>query len=132
MKRDLRNFDDEKLVDRAQSGDRLAFGELYNRHAAGITRVLASFAGPDRDQLDDLTQDVFFKVIHHLDSYRPTHPFTHWLYTIALNVGRNYVRKRSKVIPFDPTNLNRCAGSFYELSEDVMAESNGRKPHEKR
>ena len=77
MTLDLKKLDEQTLVNRAQRGDKLAFGEIYNRHAAGVARSLASFAGPDRDQLDDLTQEVFFKVVHKLDSYKPTHPFVH-------------------------------------------------------
>jgi RNA polymerase sigma-70 factor (ECF subfamily) len=88
---------DAELVARAAAGSSAAFEALYDRHVAGVARALASFAGPDRELLDDLVQEVFLRVVRHLASYVPTHPFTHWLYTITLNVGRNHVRDRAKV-----------------------------------
>jgi len=93
---------DTELAALAQEGDVLAFEAIYDRHAAGVSRALASYAGPDRDVLDDLTQDVFFRVIDGIATYVPSHPFSHWLYTIAVNVGRNYVRRQSKVVFLDP------------------------------
>lgn len=106
MTRKLNGMSDTELARRAKEGDAPAFEEIYDRHSPGIARALASFAGPDRDLLDDLTQDVFFRVIKGLPSYVPSHPFPHWLYTIALNVGRNHARRRSVVVFFDPNDLD--------------------------
>lgn len=97
---------DSELVLLAKDGDRSAFEEIYDRHAAGVARALTSFAGPDRDLVDDLTQEVFFRVIEGLTSYVPNRPFSHWLFTIALNVGRNYARGRSRVIAVEPHKLD--------------------------
>jgi RNA polymerase sigma-70 factor (ECF subfamily) len=110
MNSELSGIGDEELARRAQNGDARAFEEIYDRHAAGVARALASFAGPDRDLLDDLTQDVFFRVVKALASYTPNHPFSHWLYTIALNVGRNHARRKAVVIPVNPAVLDDVAG----------------------
>jgi RNA polymerase sigma factor (sigma-70 family) len=96
---------DDDLVARAQRGSAAAFEALYDRHAANVARALASFAGPDRDLLDDLTQDVFLRVVGGLATYTPSRPFAHWLYTIALNVGRNHVRRASRIVPMNPAEL---------------------------
>lgn len=93
---------DIELVALAKEGDASAFEDIYDRHVSGVVRALASFVGPDRDALDDLTQDVFYRVIDGIGSYTPSRPFSHWLYTIALNVGRNHVRERSKLVVLDP------------------------------
>jgi RNA polymerase sigma-70 factor (ECF subfamily) len=102
---------DADLVARAQDGDRAAFVEIYDRHAAGVAGVLASFAGPDRDALDDLTQEVFFRVIDKIGSYRPSRPFAHWLYTIALNVGRNHARRLQKIVRLEPDHFETIAAT---------------------
>jgi RNA polymerase sigma-70 factor (ECF subfamily) len=111
MKDDLRDLGDAELVLRAQDGSAAAFEILYDRHAAGVARALASFAGPDHDLLDDLVQDVFMRVVRGLASYAPSHPFAHWLYTVALNVGRNHARRVSKVVPVNPSDLEEIAGA---------------------
>ncbi len=101
-----KDLSDGELAGLAQNGSAAAFEEIYDRHAPGIARALASFAGPDRDVLEDLTQDVFFRVVDRIGLYRPSHPFTNWLYTIALNVGRNHVRQRAKVVSLDPAEFD--------------------------
>ena len=105
----LERLSDSELASLAKKGDAIAFEEIYDRHAPGVARALASFAGPDRDLLDDLTQDVFLRVIEGLPSYAPSRPFSHWLYTIALNVGRNHARRPLRVVPADPADLENAA-----------------------
>ena len=110
----------------AKEGDRSAFEVIYDRHAAGIARALASFAGPDRDVMDDLTQDVFMRVIDHISSYAPSHSFTRWLYTIALNTGRNYARNQAKIVPLEPGRFDEIeAGQDPEakLSSGLLVDS---------
>lgn len=102
MKNRPQTLSDAELVALARTGDAAAFEGIYDRHVPGVVRALASFVGPDRDALDDLTQDVFCRVIDGIGSYVPDWPFSHWLYTIALNVGRNHVRERSKLVVLDP------------------------------
>ena len=105
MRTRLEGLSDTELAVLAASGDASAFEEIYDRHSPGVARALASFAGPDQDLLDDLAQDVFLRVFAGLASYKPSHPFSHWLYTITLNVGRNHARRLSKVVPVDPSDL---------------------------
>ncbi len=109
MSADRDRRDDAELVRLAADGSAAAFGALYDRHAPGVARALASFAGPDRDLLDDLLQDVFLRAARGLPRYAPTHPFAHWLYTIALNVGRNHARRRATLVPADGAVLETLA-----------------------
>jgi RNA polymerase sigma-70 factor (ECF subfamily) len=102
----FKHITDTQLALLAQRGDSAAFGEIFNRHAPGIARTLASFAGADHSALDDLVQDVFMRVIERLSTYSPTHPFPKWLYTIALNVGRNHVRSRSRTCLVEPGDIS--------------------------
>ncbi len=115
---------DAGLVILAKKGDTGAFEKLYDRHAEGVARTLASYAGPDREAVNDLTQEVFCRVIASISSYRPLRPFAHWLYTIALNVGRNFVRARSRELPVDPGDLEDTASGGrppYDLSREALA-----------
>lgn len=117
------DLSDKDLAALAQQGDVSAFEELYDRHVSGVARALASYAGPDRDALDDLTQDVFFRVIDGIASYVPSHPFSHWLYTIALNVGRNHAQRKSKLVLLDPNEfegISRGRDETVTWSEEIM------------
>jgi RNA polymerase sigma-70 factor (ECF subfamily) len=123
VKKDLSVCNDTELALLAKDGETAAFEAIYDRHVAGVARTLASFAGPDRDLLDDLTQEVFFRVIDGLDSYTPRRPFAHWLYTVALNTGRNHARRASKIISVDPNELDgrpNRGGRTQDLMEEVI------------
>jgi len=124
VKKKLSNLTDTELACLAKQGDASAFEEIYDRHAPGIAKALTSFAGPDPDVVDDLVQDVFFRVIKGLGSYVPSHPFAQWLYTVALNVGRNHVRRRKELVFVGAGELEQlpdkyCPGS--DWSEEVIA-----------
>ena len=106
MRKKLAKLSDTELAVLARDGNAAAFEEIYDRHAPGVARALASFAGTDASVLDDLVQDVFFKVIEGLSSYVPRHPFPNWLYTVALNTGRNHVRSRAREVCVDPSELD--------------------------
>jgi RNA polymerase sigma-70 factor, ECF subfamily len=112
--------DDAELVRLAQDGSEPAFAALYDRHAAGVSRTLASFAGPDRDLLDDMVQDVFLRVVRGLAAYTAIQPFTHWLYTIALNVGRNQARRRAADLPLETAGLALVASPIPTDAEDTL------------
>ena len=124
MEKHLQNISDTELVLKAKERCLAAFETLYDRHSTGVGKTLASFAGWDQDVIDDLTQDVFFRVIDNLESYIPTHSFTKWLYTIALNVGRNYLRSRSKLTLVDQDefeNLPNERNRVREFTEEIIA-----------
>ena len=111
MTKEFTDLDDTQLACLAKEGDVSAFEEIYNRHAGGVAKALASFAGGDKDLLDDLTQEVFYRIVSGLSSYVPTYPFTHWLYTVTLNVGRNHVRRCKKVSFFDANEIEGFSGN---------------------
>ena len=105
MRNKIATLSDTELALLARDGNVSAFEEIYDRHAPGVARALASYAGVDADALDDLVQEVFFKVIEGLASFVPQRPFPHWLYTVALNTGRNHVRNRARELSVDPSEL---------------------------
>ena len=74
-----------ELVARAQAGDVDAIGALYDRHQHSIFKYLWLRLG-DRQAAEDLTGDVFLRMLDALPNYRPTGlPFRAWLYRIAHN-----------------------------------------------
>ena len=87
---------DPDLVDRARSGDRLAFAELYRRHAPAVAR-LARARAADADA-DDAVAETFARAWASLDRYRDTGaPFVSWLYGIGRNVISDGHRKQARV-----------------------------------
>jgi RNA polymerase sigma-70 factor (ECF subfamily) len=122
----LTKASDTELALLAKEGNHSAFEVIYDRHTAGVARALTSFAGTDRDVVDDLTQDVFFKVIDNISSYVPSHPFARWLYTIALNTGRNHIRRQSKIVPLEHERLDAIEAQQdpeTKLTREIIADA---------
>lgn len=73
----------DRLIQQAQKGDREAIAELYRLHAQMIYRYIAYRVDTPADA-EDLTAEVFVKMVEALPSYRITGaPFSAWLYRIA-------------------------------------------------
>ena len=84
------------LVERAQRGDREAFGDLYERHLDAIYRYIFYRVG-DQHEAEDLTEVVFLKAWQALPRYRPGEsPFTSWLYRIAHNLLVDHARTHKR------------------------------------
>ena len=78
----------------AQQGDVEAIGVLYDQHHEALFRYIWSRTG-DRDLAEDLTSDVFMRMLSALPNYRSsTAPFRAWLYRIARNLLVDYYRKK--------------------------------------
>ena len=89
--------DERELVERAK-GDPEAFGALYDRYFAQIYRFVYSRLR-DQPLAEDVTSEVFFKALRNIRGYMYTgHPFSAWLYQIALNsVADHYRGQRGEV-----------------------------------
>lgn len=89
--------DDRDLVRRAQKGSEEAFEELVRRQQQ---RVLAVVSGilRWREDVEDITQQVFLKAYLSLDRFDMRSAFSTWLYKIAVNECWDYLRKK-KVRP---------------------------------
>ncbi len=80
-----------------QKDDASAFEELMRRYQGRVFSLLRHLTG-QRDQAEDLTQEVFMRVYRARKTYRPGAKFITWLFTIAHNVAMNSLRAR-KVRP---------------------------------
>ena len=85
---------DAALVDAARNGNSQAFGRLYEIHARMVHGLLMARA--PRDEVDDLTQEVFLSAFRKLHTLRDSASFSPWLAAIARNRSRDYYRHRSE------------------------------------
>lgn len=88
-----REDDDHRLVRSALGGDPESFRTLVQR----FQRLVAGVAwrhGVRREDVEDVVSEVFLKVYRNLHVYRPEHPFSTWLYRLALNHVVDLARRR--------------------------------------
>src|SRR5579871_5890439 len=84
-----------KLMLRVQRGDPTAFSQLVARYWNQVFGRFYRRLG-DRQEAEDLTQDVFLRLYRYRDRYQPRAKFATWLYHITQNVARNAVRSRRR------------------------------------
>jgi RNA polymerase sigma-70 factor (ECF subfamily) len=85
--------DEKQLIQDTLSGRVGAFGILVRKHQnallVAVTRILGN-----RDEADDVVQQVFIDAYRHLADFRHGSQLFTWLYSIALNRARNHLRQR--------------------------------------
>ena len=95
------------LVKRARLGDTEAFGELVLAYRKPVFALVAAITG-ENDEAEDLTQACFVEALQRLGELRNADRFGSWLYAIARNRSRDWVRQRprSPTLVADPSQLH--------------------------
>jgi RNA polymerase sigma-70 factor (ECF subfamily) len=83
------------LMLRVQREEPGAFAELVELYWTKIFGRLFRRLG-DRQEAEDLTQEVFLRVYRHRKRYQPRAKFATWLFHISQNVARNALRSRRR------------------------------------
>lgn len=100
-----------------RNGNPAAFEMLVRRWQQPVARFLFHLVGRE-ESLADLCQEVFLRVYENRGRYRETGTFSAWLYRIALNVGRDALRRRRK----EPCGLGDAEPAADEPSPDAICE----------
>lgn len=97
---------DEHTVQRVREGDTEAFGDLVASHQGPVYRIAVATTG-DAAEAEDLTQSCFVEAFTRIGELRDGHRFAPWLYAIAHNSCRDWLRKHSRrpVLLGDPPRL---------------------------
>ncbi len=99
--------DDDGLIRAAATGDRAAFGQLYERYARMVHAILLVRVPPG--DAEDLVQDVFVSAMRQLSGLRTAAAFRGWLGAIARNRARDYFRGARASVPLENVERERSA-----------------------
>ena len=89
---------DRQLVERAQRGDKQAFGLLVEKYQRKLARLLSRFIR-DPAEVEDVTQEAFIKAYRALPAFRGDSAFYTWLYRIGINTAKNYLMAMGRRAP---------------------------------
>ncbi|WP_198172723.1 RNA polymerase sigma factor [Hymenobacter ginkgonis] len=87
-------FSDEALMTQVQAGDLDQLTGLFERYQGPLFGFLARLANGDRDLAQDLTQNVFMRVLRYRASYQPGQPFRAWVYQMARHVWADHYQRQ--------------------------------------
>jgi len=86
---------DSSIVEQVKRGDVEAYSELVLRYKKPIYNLMFRFCNSTEESAE-LTQDVFCNAFAKLSSFKTHKPFFPWLYTLAMNHGRDWTRRKNK------------------------------------
>ncbi|HZQ75477.1 MAG TPA: RNA polymerase sigma factor RpoE [Burkholderiales bacterium] len=89
---------DQRLVERAQRGDKQAFNLLVEKYQRKLGRLLSRFIR-DPAEVEDVTQEAFIKAYRALPAFRGDSAFYTWLYRIGINTAKNYLMAMGRRAP---------------------------------
>lgn len=87
---------DYALLKEVQGGSQEAFGRLVDRYKNRLFNLVVRMI-PAREEAEDIVQETFLRVFQHKNNFDPKYCFSTWIYTIALNLAKNNLRRKKKV-----------------------------------
>jgi RNA polymerase sigma-70 factor (ECF subfamily) len=115
---------DEELVARAQGGDVESFNQLIVRWERPIYALAYRVIGREEDARD-VCQDAFLRAYRALPGFKGQAKFSSWLYRIALNLCRDWIRRQRRApvsqLPedVDASELAAATGPVESIEELV-------------
>jgi RNA polymerase sigma-70 factor (ECF subfamily) len=86
---------DIEIINIILHGSRDKFQTLVEKYQSMIFRTCMGFLH-DKDEADDLTQEVFIQAYQSLNKFKGDSAFSTWIYRIAVNASLNRLRKNSR------------------------------------
>jgi RNA polymerase sigma-70 factor (ECF subfamily) len=100
-------MDETELILKFKEGDKFAFQELVEKYQDSVINASYRFLR-NREEAEEVAQEVFLKVYQSASSYQPKAKFSTWLFRIVVNSCLNQLRDKKKF-------------SSSELDEDLPA-----------
>lgn len=83
---------DEQLMSLVKAGQLDYLNEVFNRYSKRIYNYFLK-STLERSDSDDLTQDLFIRVMKYRNSYKDGHSVQFWIFQIARNMVKDHFRK---------------------------------------
>ncbi len=107
---------DELLIRQTLAGQTQAFDTLVRRHSRKLHAMLMQMVASEADAYD-IAQEAFLKAFRSLRYFNGQSAFYTWLYSIAANQARNFLRKRKRENAFSLNNDEK--GNPLEKSNEL-------------
>lgn len=113
---------DGELVAAIAGGDQSAARELLNRHLNRLLNVAYRLLG-NRDDAEEVVQDVFLKVWTHAAKWEPGRAkFETWMHRVTINLCYDRLRRRRETLVDEmPEQADERAGPAQVLQESQIA-----------
>ena len=87
----MRDPKDTALLERLQAGDELALGDLADAYSSKIYQLAFRYLR-NKEDAEEITQDVLFKVYRKVGAFRGDAALSSWIYRITFNAAMSRLR----------------------------------------
>lgn len=93
---------DNALIEQVKNGNCEAFCPLVEHYKMALYKIIYRMVG-NRDNTEDLVQEVFIKAFNEIKKFKPGMPFYPWISRVAVNHTINYLKRerRDRFMPID-------------------------------
>ena len=113
------NGTDRELVRRLLQGDRAAFALIIQQTEALVAQIVCRLIERESDR-QDLAQDIYLKVFHHLAGFAFQSKLSTWIAQIAYNTCFSYLEKKKLRLTGDPA---RSEYGIFDEEDEPHGES---------
>lgn len=117
----LNSMSEEQIIQAILSGDHSKFEWLVQRYQTMVFRTAMGFVH-NKEDAEDLTQDVFVNAFQSIRSFHGNSKFSTWLYRITVNTSINQLNHNKQKYFF------QLAGDF--IQSIINKESVDKNPHQ--
>ena len=91
---------DDRVIEACRDGDREAFRLLFETYKDKVFSIAVYSFGGDEAAANDVSQQIFLKLMTAITQFRGDSAFTTWLYRLVVNACIDEQRKRRRFLPF--------------------------------
>lgn len=115
---------DELIMQRVKTGDLQEMATLFERYHVRMFNFFLKLTG-ERTLSEDLTQNLFYRILKYRNSFKEENSFKSWIYQMARNIHYDYCKEHQKHTDRFTTVENHTdtyddAGSFSEEDFDRL------------
>ena len=98
----------------SESANTLSFEEIVEEYYRDIYK-LAFIMMKDRNSAEDVTQETFLKAKRYLNNFKNTSSIKTWLYRIAMNEVKNFIKRSEKFRNAKPRYTSSTKDDFSDI-----------------
>lgn len=110
-----------EIIRKVLRGDPQPFGDLVREYQGPVYNLMLRTV-KSRETAEDLAQETFTRAYARLETFKVGNRFFPWLYSVALNVARDHMRKEGRDFHVFMENTDGMAEATEQLSAHQAAD----------
>lgn len=107
----MHHLEDQDIIQLVLQGQQNAFAILVERYQHFVFTITMRYVN-EREQAEELSQDIFLKAYRSLNNYKGKSKFSTWLYTIVHTTCLSSLRRKKEALVFiEESRMAASAGS---------------------